>query len=724
MNNNAFLKKQDEYIRDHDIIGNYTRILSKHLSSKYEKPLEEVTTWVKGKLETKFKPKDPTIHVLRKDKNKDRFRAKTTLQTFLNWVDRDNLVLGPNLVVYENYKKEKSFLSEFVLGNLNKRAETKDLMSNYFASKQEALGNQMNLLQSNYKLFNNSISGATSSPHNSLYCASSHTTLTSICRACTSFANATNEKFLASNRVYFTLDDALANMADIASRTDLVETERVMEKYDIAYPSVDQLLNVVMDSLKLYNVTNLSAMSDVVKQVIDGYTPAERAAVCYVGDLNALKDSNDTFLRKFIGKILYKPTVPHSDPDTVLKNAYEDVKILASLLNASYTRGTGIKNIKKSDPETYALYAAHVESIGEHLDTHKDFIHMFLSAHTVPHNLHSVPLMTRKAVVGSDTDSSIFSVQELTKWHEGTYDFSDEADAVSAVFAFMATQVTGNAMLMLSRQLGVREDQFYRLEMKSEYFMPVLSLSNAQKHYVYLMGAKEQNVYAKDKLDVKGLGYKNSRVPTEIMELTNRWYYGLLMAVRNNRKLTPQEILSIPAYVEHSIINSILDGAPDVYLHAKIKDKDQYAKPMSSIYAMLDLWNNTFSAKYGMVTEVPCSGIKANVALPNKAAIVEWTDSLDDVDLAESIMRWCKLNNRWSLSSIVVPNQVITSGRLPKEIVSIVDKNRVLSDMTSQFYLFLTTFGIYMGNDKGSDWAYETLTLEEAKANAIVPLEL
>lgn len=723
MENNAFLKSPSEYIRDHDIIGNYKRIVVSHLVSKYRKSHKSVTDFVERKMADKFKPKDPTIHVLRKDKNKDRYKAKTTLNTFLGWVDKNNLVLGPNLVVYQNYKVEKSLLAEFVLGNLAKRSKTKKLMAEYFANKQKSLGSQMNLLQSNFKLFNNSISGATSSPFNSLYCASSHTTLTSICRSCTSFANASNEKLIASNRAYFTLDDALANIADIASRTDLVELDRVMKKYSLSHATVEETVNVIMDSIKLYNLTKLDEIENSITDVITGLSNLERTAVCHTGDLNAFKKSNETFLRKFLNKFLFKPTVPVSNPDEILAAAFEDVTILASLLNASYTRGTSVKKIKDSDPALYGLYAAHVKSISDHLDEHKDFIHAYLSCHTVPHNLHSVPHMNRMAVVGSDTDSSIFSVQTLTEWFEGHTDFTEQSDAISAVFAFISTQVVGNAMLMLSRQMGVREDQFYRISMKSEYYMPVLSLSNAQKHYMYLMGAKEASVYAKDKLDVRGVGYKNSRVPREIMDLTNNWYYELMMSVRNNRKLIPEEIMSVPAFIEHTIIDSIKQGSTDLCLHAKVKGKDSYAKPMSSIYAMFDFWNETFGAKYGQVTEVPASGVKVNVTLANKKAIETWCENIGDKGIADSIIRWCKLNNRWSFSSLFIPGHMAATGKMPKEIIPIADIEKVLSDMTSQFYLFMTTFGIYMTATEG-DRVHDIMTMEDAKKHELVKLEL
>lgn len=716
---NMFLKPINEYERNHDIIGNYSETAIKHLSAKFGKSEEYARNWLKNKMEKEIKPVDPVMEVTRRDGNGDRYKTKTTLTTFLNWVDKNELVLGPNMVVYENYNKQKSFVAEFVVRNLKKRKATKGLMAEYFARGDKEKGQQANLLQANYKLFNNSISGATSSPHNPMFYSSSHTTLTSICRSCTSFANASNEKLLGSNRPYFTLDDALANISDVAIRADLKSIAELKDKYNLNAPTVEYVTGQVMESIRLYNNYNLDKMENSVRQTLSGMTDIELMAISFVGDLNAFKDVNNDFLKVYFDGFLVRPTVPAENPDAILKSAYEDITILTSLLNTGYMKGIDAKKLKETDPHKYGLYAAHVEAITNHLNHLSDFIHTFVSTPIVPQNLHSVPEMTRRVVVGSDTDSSIFSTERLVVWYTGNTQFSKEADEISAITAFTASQVVANAMVMLSKQMGVRDEEIYRIAMKSEYFMPVLALSNSQKHYVYLEGAKESNVYKKETLATKGVQFKNSRLPNSVMDLTNDWYYDLLMQVRNNRKLTPQEIMAVPAFVEHSILESISAAKPDLFMTAKVKPKGSYAKPWSLIWAYSNLWQEVFAVKYGAIDQFPCSGVKINVALKNKREVTEWAATLAP-QMGRDLLAWCEKNKKWSFTQMFVPQHMAMTGSIPKEMVPIVDINKVISTMTGQYYLFMSTFGIQMG-DTG-DWVSNTLTKEEAMEHSLLDL--
>ena len=721
MGANPFLKDPTAYSRDYDIPGNYTRIITKHLSTKYNKPVEVIRPWVEKKIEDKKMIKDPTLDVLRRGKNQDRYRTKTTLLTYLRWVETNDLVMGPNMVAYNNVKDKVSYVGEFILGNLTKRSKTKKLMAEYYAQSNYHMASQMNLLQANYKLFNNSISGATSSPHNSLYFASSHTTLTSVCRSCTSFANASNEKLFASNRTYFTLEDAVANISDIASNAPISDIQKTMMKYGLTVPTVEYVTEQVMKTLRLYNYRGLAKMTDDVREALVGLRPYELAAFSFIADLNAFKDFNSEFLRKFTEGFLTKPTKPHPTPEKVIDEAYEDITILTSQLNSEYTRGTSIKEIKKTDKVTFGLYAAHVKSISDHLDEHKDFIHAFLSTHTMPQHLHSVPLMTRKVVVGSDTDSSIFSVESMVDWYEGDTDFTVQSEKTASIFAFIATQIVANSMASLSGQMSVRKDQFFRIGMKSEYFMPVLSLNNAQKHYVYLEAVKEGTVFETPKLAVRGVGYKNSRVPTEVMDLTNDWYKECLMKTYRNERLTVEQVMALPAYIEHCIKDSITACKPDLYIAAKVKQKSGYKKPLSSAWGYIDLWNHVFADKYGAVNELPCTGVKVNVKLNNRRVVEGFAQHLGG-EMGENLISWCKSNNKWKFGMLIIPQHMVLTGKIPEEIIPYVDVDKVLNSMTTQFYNFMSTYGIFRGNKRNGDWVSDYMSKEESYSQSFVDL--
>lgn len=722
MSNNPFVRERDEYVRDFDIVGNYTRIVAKRLSVKSGQPFEKVHKFVSDKIEKDCLVNDPTMLVLRKGTNGDRYKTKTTLITYLKWVKENKLSMAPNMVAYSNVNDKVSNIAEFALYNLDKRSKTKKLMSEYFAAKKYQLGQQMNLLQSNFKLFNNSISGATSSPHNSLYFGSSHTSLTSACRSPVSFANSLNEKTLASNRTYFTVDDALASISDLTSRKDINETIEVLKKYNVVPNTVDQTVDHVMTTLKLYILRGLDKVESTIREAVSGLTPWERTVFTVCGDLWAFKDNNGDTLRAYLDGILYKPTTPAENPDEIFSTVFDDIQYMASQMNASYTKGTSTSELKEKDPVKYGLLAAHVKSIQDHLVKWKDFINHVIAPLAMPMNLHSVPEMSRKAVPGSDTDSSIFTVAGLVGWYHGSTDFNDSSKSTSSAIAFTATQSIANAMAHLSDAMGVREDQFYRLAMKSEYFFPVMVLNNAQKHYCSLIEVREGKVYDEPELEVKGVNFKNSRLPSKLMDLTNKWYEKLMLDIMDNHRLTPEEIMALPVFIEHSIRESIESSRPHLYVTAKLRERGHYGdRAMSSVYAFVDLWNDVFANKYGAIVELPSTAVKVNVNLSSKARTKAFIASLPE-DMASSMEAWCTKNNRWKFTYLIVPQHMIATGFIPVEITPYVDIDKVLSTLTTQFYMYMDSFGVYRSNDKNNDWVSDSMSKSDAIKHSRIDL--
>src|SRR5690606_6403502 len=102
----------------------------------------------------------------------------------------------------------------------------------------EKIGNSK---QTTFKIKNNSLSGAHSSPYTILWNKSSHSTLTSTCRVATSYGNTNNEKFLYGNRHYWCPDIARNNIISIINNSDLEKMGQVMQKFNLRAPTVDEL---------------------------------------------------------------------------------------------------------------------------------------------------------------------------------------------------------------------------------------------------------------------------------------------------------------------------------------------------------------------------------------------------------------------------------------------------------------------------------------------------
>lgn len=712
---NPFLKEPEEYSRDFDILANYQRTSVQHLIATHGATQEEAVAFLIENMDVN----DPEMRVFRRLPEGDRHKRKVTFLKYISWVIENEHTLAPNLIAYANSDLCESTLANYVLGKLNKRTAIKKTGQEAEMRGDMDIADFCQLDQANCKFFNNSISGATGSPHNALYYVTEHTTLTSTCRSCTSFANAVNEKLLSSNRHYYTEEVCLQNIADVTSRAPYELIQSTMLKYNLAFPTADYAAEICVKNLKKY-VISLNDYK-LVRKAINGLTPIQLAAFVYIGDMNALRELNDEPIRKFYKDFMYRPIEGVDEPDKWVKSAMDDTRALAGVLNADYLTGRSVKQLKEDDPQMYSVYAAHLKSLSEVFIRHQDLIHAFLCTQIMPANLHSVPTIRRETVVASDTDSSIFTTQNFVEWFTGSMDFTDTGINVSAVTAFICSQATANAMLQLSTSLGVRKDQIYRLNMKSEFDMRVFITTTRTKHYMALIKAKEGNVFKKTKLDVKGVALKSSKLPKEVRDASDAWYRELMERIMGNIRLTPQQVMSLPAYVEHTILDRLESGDPTFYRNAKVKPKDGYANPMSSDYLYYEMWNDVFAQDLGEIDAPPMFGKKVSVKL-DKNNMDAWLETLP-APMAARFREWVLKTGKVKYAQIIVPTNACKDGKIPEIFRSIVDRPKLLQGLTEQFYILLECFGISISNDKMTTFCSDHMTKQEAIDNLVIDVK-
>ena len=193
--------------------------------------------------------KDPKVMFISQRKRGKREREVSTLTALLDEIIEDqNLILSPSLIAYQRPEIVKSLLSEFLFGNVRKRKEYKDLKFKYEQEGNNTLKTFYDILQTSVKELNNSLSGAGVSKFNAIYCKSSHLSLTSGCRTATSYANASNERFIAGNRHYHKPNVVIQELSNAALYGPHAEIDKVLPRYGIVYPSVEQTMECILKS--------------------------------------------------------------------------------------------------------------------------------------------------------------------------------------------------------------------------------------------------------------------------------------------------------------------------------------------------------------------------------------------------------------------------------------------------------------------------------------------
>lgn len=709
--NNPFFLPIESYKRDFDIVGNYHKKIATYLSSTRSMDYKAALEFVKRKCR---EPESPSMNMLRRKPRHDRKKTKGDLLSYVNWVSSNEHVLTPNLICYANPKVEVSYVAGFIDVNLATRSKVKKEGQAAGQAGDKVFAEFCGLLQANYKLRNNSISGATSSPFNPLYYGSAHTSLTSTCRVITSTANSINEKMLSSNRHYFSPLVTMENILYIATNSDLGAIQEILYDTTIVVPEVEYVYNQILESSRKYWKSDVEEAK--ILRLLQGLTPVQLTAVCYCGDLRAIIDNNDTFMRELYTKIMAVPSFRVDNPKEVIKNADGDIKALAGMCSSEFTAG---KKIDALEPEYYSLYASRIKHIADTMEDYGKFFKAFITTTLMPSHLHSLPTMLRDSVVASDTDSSIFSMQRQVKWFTGKMQPGTETTSVSAVTTYFASQNIAHSLGILCAQIGTKQEELFRCTMKNEFSFPVFVVTSRTKHYMALMDACEGNVYDKNHSEIKGVNLKNSKLPPKIRELLLDYQVSLMEYVAAGNQLVPMNVIAPIGYIEHHILDKVLTGDATFYRYEQAKTRETYARPESSNFQLITLWNNVFGLKYGTAEQLPAPCVKLPVKLHKRVDIENFAATLPE-QMGNAFLRHCADWKKDKFSNLLVPVDLLKDNKIPEEMLSIIDTRKILRSMMAPFYLTSECYGLCAANTRDTRFYSDMYSVDDVKDDLII----
>lgn len=724
---NPFVLEKNEYKRDLNIVSHYIEQATNYLSIVTGKSVEECKNWVVSNLKPggKFEFKDPKIVYLERLDNGDRIEKSGTMLEFIQSSISDQDLIAPNLTCYISPKINQSLLVNFIDDNVKARSAAKKAM---FAAEQAGDKHTQTLKkieQGNKKISNNSISGGHVSSSTVLVNKTAHSTLTSNCRSTSGYGNANNEKMLSGNRHYWNPNIVTSNIISIITRTDYDRFQKVIDKYKINYPTVEETLECVTYSTNLY-WKNKHALKRI-RTLISRLSPIQRAAFVYTGDLYHIRKHNPELVRTFIAKLTTTVNAAYDiDPIKTMDESREEFHNLAKLffperMQDMAVRGRSladvmkqIKDSKKSNPDTtleelhqikdyqslcdVAVTAKHASTV---IDEYGDFIECFFVTDNVPASLAYFPTSIRRAALTSDTDSTIFTVQEWVEWfNNGVITFDPKGMAVACSMIFLAAEAITHVLARMSANFGIEEKRIHQVAMKNEYYFPVFTPTQVGKHYFAGIFAQEGNIKKELEMEIKGVHLKSSNVPKIIMKQAEKMMNDIVEAVLRGEKISLVEYLTKVADAEREVRRSLLAGESTYFRKNQIKIPAAYTKSAEeSPYQYHLFWNEVFGPKYGTVTEPPYTCLKVSVNLTSKVVIKQWIASISDKPLAARLEAWVARNNKTSIKSFLISEEMLRRIGMPEEIKSIMDLRKTIFDISSVFYIVLETLGYYVVNE-------------------------
>ena len=700
-----FAYSAEHYKRQIDPVNQYLKQSASYLSIMTGRNIEECSSYVKNAINNNTIKNivDPKVSYLERQDNGDREVKETTLIEYITTALKEQDLIAPTLTTYINPKIKESLLVNYVEDNIAARGVAKKAE---FAAKAAGFKEKakiFNIEQTNKKLRNNALSGAHVSASTPLYNKSAHSTLTSTCRSTSGYGNANNEKFLNGNRHYWCSDIVLNNIISIVTNTNYEKLNEVLVKYDIKIPSIEDTIKCITYSTNLY-WTEQSHLNKIIN-LVNKLSDLQRAAFVYTGDFYHLMVNNQQLVKNMIVELSSKKTGTFPNALDIIKTIRSEYVDLAHQICFTEMKGKG-KNYKdmENTKELETLVLTSI-NIGTTLDKYADLIKTLWATNNLPASVAYFPESIRRSAITSDTDSTIFTVQDWVLWYKGEMSFDNEAMAVAGVMIFLASQTITNVLATMSANFGFVGKRLFQVAMKNEFKFDVFVVTNVAKHYFSYISVQEGNVFKEREIEIKGVHLKSSNAPLKITKKATELMEFIMNSTLENKKISITSLLKDISQIEKEIIASVYKGDTDYFRLAQIKTADSYTKEETdSPYKHYVFWEDIFSFKYGKLTPPPYSCIKIPTILENASATRKWLDEIQDPVLAEKAKKWFKDNNRNVIPTIYLSLEISKSLGIPLEIQSIIDIRRMVMDLCNIFYILLETIGFHKrGNSLISD---------------------
>lgn len=708
---NPFVLSPEAYVRDIDPMGHYQDDAAFYLSvmSDRTRSKEYCRSYIEKQMAPggRFEFKDPSAMFLHRKPNGDRVKRAMPFLGYLNEAIKNQELIAATFTTYIHPSKKQSLLVDYIDENVAMRSKAKKAM---FAAKQagnKSLALLKKIEQNSRKIRNNAISGSHVTPSTPMYNSTGHSTLTSTCRVTSGYGNVNNEKFVAGNRHYWSPQIALNNIVSIVNHSDYQKIRQIIEKYDLTYPSVEDTMACITYSSNLYWPHAVAAVARI-RVLVEKLTPLERAAFVYTGDMYHLMKHNQAFIRHFLDKLAYRPTEPHPDPESVMSQVRGDYLNLAGSICADLL--IAVDPGKNQEPpyanlkgtETYGIVAATAENIALVLMDYADLIDAFWVTTNMPASLAKLPDSIRRVALVSDTDSTIFTVQDWVIWHQGRPGFDPQCKAIGATMIFLASQTVTHLLARMSANFGIEQKRLFQIAMKNEYYFDVFVPTQVAKHYYAVKSIQEGQVFAKLEEEIKGVHLKSSNVSKEVIKEAAVMMRDIMDTVMLEKQINLMDYVKRVADIERRVIATIQRGDEDYFKSTQIKNAESYTKEKEdSPFKHHTFWQEVFAPKYGYAEEPPYGVLKISVDLSSGVKVKQWIESFKDRELAARMEKYIEKTGKMkSITTFQLPQPVVAQCGIPEEIFTMINYRRIVMDTVKVLYIVLETLGWYMTNDR------------------------
>lgn len=590
-----------------ECIAQYTHYLS-HMFPNDKK--EDIEKYVKKEIEKRTKL--PILDLTEQIATGRSKRKKITLPEYLTKIVKKRII-SPAGSIYMSPKEKESFIRITIGDKKRERSKYKKIMLKHKEAGNTLQENIANYLQSCAKITNNSFSGVPNSAHNFLYSKANYASITGFARESIRCGFSHIELFLGANLFLRTLDDVVTYCFNVLKTCDLETSQKVIDKYNLHVPSTEEISEMFIKCLEKHT---FCVKTEPVIHYLSTLSDIEKTVVFYNGCLRNLIFFNPHFFLPYFKRMFDTENVsPYNgeDLEKKLHEQDEDVRMMTTSINYeilgkdSEGKPSNPEKTLKENPEALRKFIGIEDHYVKCLEELEDIITTFLRPNSSLAKMDAQSNILRTNVVISDTDSAIFSTENIVEWYTGNTVLNKDSFSINAFCVLMVVKSLEHRFATLSGGFGFVGKEVYGIKMKNEYFMAGVLRPPLRKTYLSLNMFQEGKILPKPKLDVKGGIFKSSQLAPESTEKVRLMAMQLFEETLKNGKVSGEKYLKYVQEYEQKIIDSLLAGKKDFLKTETVKTAKEYKNdPLSTSYFYADFWNKVFVPEFD------------EIVLPNK----------------------------------------------------------------------------------------------------------
>jgi hypothetical protein len=681
------------------LLTNYVEQMTLYLKTMHPTASEEsIQGFVKEIVRERAKAPQVESIVHKSEGNSE--LATIRLDHYIRDIVKDNN-LSPSGTCYLPISTKQSFLRLSIDGKIKARNKFKKRYLEAEAQGEKREATYYNLNQANSKIFNNAIAGGMKIKQFILGCKAGFNAITSSGRMSVKQGYSFIERAVNGNIYLPSMRDALTYALNHARHVH-PDFGHLIHQGTLYTPTIEEVVNYLTTNVQ--NYTNKLDTTDLTR-VIEGITAVQRAYIFYAGCINNLCRYNEVIMRSWIDSCFVQGPVDPSlyrDIDPAEIKTFRD-DVISCMLSTNYqrlgkkpgsdTKWNSLKDAAKNNPDGLREFIYVARHFVSHFENFVPILRPVLQIQTTFSKLTFQHRMARYTVPLSDTDSNIFSTQELIRWKRGKIDFTQESYEMNAIVTFMLSQSLEHVFARLSAGFGAEGQDVYRISMKNEFLYPILIATALAKHYLAIATMQEGSLLPTPRKDIKGVGFRSSSYPKIITKGFESFVVDLFALIEKAEPIRAGLILKHVADIEQTIYTSIQNRESDYLQTVSIRRMEDYTDPMSSSYFYYEMWKAVFAEEYGeMVIPTKCYKIpfRGGKKLLKDPVFVERMRT-EYPGVYKRLMAFMELHPKRDIAAVLIPP---FKGQIHPFFLEIMDIRDHICKVMAGYYHVLDALGI------------------------------